>query len=127
MDHLDTLEPDPVWDEDAHETTVETLSGLANEDPTIHVWCGDWCGDCRAELPELAAALDAAGLLGAVDEHPVDQNKNGEGTEAYDIEYIPTVVFEVDEQEIARFVEAEPVPAAVYLADQIADRVPEPA
>ena len=45
----------------------------------------------------------------------------GPGVEDYDIEYIPTVVVEKDGEEIARFVEEEPVPIAVYLADQIAD------
>jgi thiol-disulfide isomerase/thioredoxin len=122
---LETLQPDPVWDADAHEATVETLAALAETDATIHVWGGDWCGDCRAELPKLGGALEAAGLLDAVEAHPVDRNKEGELTDEYDVEYIPTVVIEREGEEIARFVESEPVPAAVYLADRVADRVPD--
>jgi thiol-disulfide isomerase/thioredoxin len=122
---LETMTPDPVWDGDAHEDTVETLADLSSEATTIHVWGGDWCGDCRSELPELAAALEAAGLLAAVVEHPVDQQKEGELTDEYGVEYIPTVVVERDGEELARFVESEPVPAAVHLADQVADRVPD--
>jgi len=127
MDELETLRPDPVWNVDAHEDTVETLSVLADRDPTIHVWGGDWCGDCRAELPALGAALEAAGLGDVVVEHPVDREKDGELTDEYGIEYIPTVVIEADGEELARFVESEPVPAAVFLADQVADRVPDAA
>lgn len=122
---LETLTPDPVWDADAHEETVETLASLSPEAVTIHVWGGDWCGDCRSELPELAAALEAAGLLEGVVEHPVDREKEGELTDEYGVEYIPTVMIERDGERLARFVESEPVPAAVHLADQLADRVPD--
>lgn len=125
---LETMEPDPVWDADAHEDTVDTLAALAEDgDLTIRVWGADWCGDCRSELPQFAAALDAAGLLDAVEAYPVDREKDGELTGEYGVEYIPTIVIERDGEEIARFVESEPVPAAVYLADQVADRVPDAA
>ena len=37
----------------------------------------------------------------------------------YDIEYIPTIVIERDGEEIARFVEDEPQPPIVHLAEQL--------
>jgi thioredoxin 1 len=123
---LETLDPDPVWDEEAHEATVETLSRL-NEEPalTIHVWGGDWCGDCRSELPAFGATLEAAGLEDELAPHPVDRDKEGDLVEEYGIEYIPTIVVESDGEELARFVESEPVGAAQYLADEVAGRRPE--
>jgi thiol-disulfide isomerase/thioredoxin len=84
------------------------------------VWGGDWCKDCRAQLPDFGAALREAEVPEANVEHfPVDQDKRGEGVEEYGIEYIPTVVVEHDGEEVARFVEDEPVPIAVYLAEEI--------
>jgi hypothetical protein len=72
-------------------------------------------------LPDFAAALDAAGVPDErIEEYAVDQDKQGPGVKEYGIEYIPTVVVERDGEELARFVESEPVPAAVYLADQVA-------
>ena len=120
---LETMEPNPVWVRDAYTDTVDTLVEHV-DDLEYHVWGGDWCKDCRAQLPDFGAALDAAGVPDAkVHHYPTEKNddgsKTGPGVEEYDIEYIPTVVVERDGEEIARFVEEEPVPIAVYLADQI--------
>jgi thiol-disulfide isomerase/thioredoxin len=115
---LATMEPNPAWDGVAYEETVEALAapGLV-----FNVWGGDWCGDCRKQLPDFAAALDAAGVPEErIREHAVDQDKQGPGVEEYGIEFIPTVVVERDGEEVARFVESEPVPIAVYLADRLA-------
>jgi len=115
---LETLEPNPVWAGEAHEETVETLS--AHDDLVYHVWGGDWCKDCRAQLPDFGAALSAADIPGErVVHYEVDQDKQGPGVEEYGIEFIPTVVVERDGEEIARFIEEEPVPIAVFLARQI--------
>lgn len=114
---LSTMEPNPAWDAVAYEETVEALAapGLV-----FKVWGGDWCGDCRKQLPDFAAALDAAGVPDErIEEYAVDQDKQGPGVDEYGIEYIPTVVVERDGEELARFVESEPVPAAVFLADQV--------
>jgi len=112
---LDTLEPNPVWDAPSHEQAIETLA--AHEDLVYRVWGGDWCKDCRSQLPDFGAALDAAGVPDEqIVHYELDQNKEGPGVEEYDIEYIPTVVVERDGDEIARFVEKEPVPIAVSLA-----------
>ncbi|MFC5366012.1 thioredoxin family protein [Salinirubrum litoreum] len=115
---LATMEPNPAWDAVAYEETVEALS----EDGLVfHVWGGDWCGDCRKQLPDFAAALEAAGVPDdRIEEYAVDQDKQGPGVEEYGVEFIPTVVVERDGEEVARFVESEPVPIAVYLADRLA-------
>lgn len=119
---LKTMDPDPVWDAESYTDTVETLA--ENDDLHYIVWGGDWCGDCRKQLPQFGAALEAAGVSeDRIEEIPVekldDGSKEGPKVEEYGIEYIPTVVVERDGEEVARFVENEPVAIAVYLADQI--------
>jgi thiol-disulfide isomerase/thioredoxin len=114
---LATMEPNPAWDAVAYEETVETLS---QDGLVFTVWGADWCGDCRKQLPDFAAALEAAEVPADRIEHvAVDRDKQGPGVEEYGIEYIPTVVVERDGEEVARFVEEAAVPIAVYLADQI--------
>ena len=133
-DRLTTMEPDPVWDADSYEETVETFAELADE-LLFKVWGGDWCKDCRSQLPQFGAALEAAGVPDERIEHyPTekedDGSKTGPRVEEYGIEYIPTVVVErvaaVDAdgasgEEVARFVEEADRPISVYLADQLED------
>ncbi len=116
---LETMEPNPVWVEDAYGETVDTLAACG-DGLVFKVWGGDWCKDCRAQLPDFGAALDAAGIPESNIEHyPVDEDKQGPGVEEYGIEFIPTVVVVRDGEEVARFVEEESVPIAVYLADRL--------
>ena len=120
---LKTLQPTPTWDEDANEATVDVFETLADDDRvTISLWCRDNCPDCRRELPDFAGALDASGFP---DERlrafPVDDENVGEQTDEYEVERIPTIVVERDGEELARFVEREPIPAAAYLAEQLED------
>ncbi|RXK51273.1 TlpA family protein disulfide reductase [Halorientalis pallida] len=124
---LTTMEPDPVWDEDSYEETVETLRGL-DESVVFNVWGGDWCKDCRSQLPAFGAALEAADVSAdRIEHYPTekedDGSKTGPGVDEYGIEYIPTVVVEDTEtgEELARFVEDAEVPIAVALADDLAD------
>lgn len=120
---LETMEPNPVWVADAYADTVDVLANYSDE-VGFKVWCGDWCKDCRAMLPDFSAALDAAGIpADNVEQFAVDEDKQGPGVDAYDIERIPTVVVEHNGREIARFVEDESVPIAVFLADEIAARL----
>jgi thiol-disulfide isomerase/thioredoxin len=116
---LETMEPNPVWVEDAYAETVNVLESYG-EELTFRVFGGDWCKDCRAQLPDFGAALAAAEVPTENVVHcELDQDKQGPGVEEYGIEYIPTVVVEHGGEEIARFVEEEAVPIAVYLADEI--------
>ena len=113
------MEPNPVWDEEPYAAVVEAFAAHG-DDLTVRVWGADWCGDCRAVLPDFAAAVAAAEVP---DEnrhvYPVDREKTGELTAEYGVEYIPTIVVELDGEEVARFVEEEPVSAAAYLAEQL--------
>ena len=119
---LSTLQPDPAWSADAH---AETVDALGEEGLTFRIWGGDWCGDCRQQLPAFAAALAAAGVpderIHAHAVERVDGEKVGDGIEEYGIDLIPTVIVERDGEEIARFVESEGRPIAVSLADAIAE------
>ncbi|MFC5973121.1 thioredoxin family protein [Halomarina salina] len=118
---LETMSPNPVWTADAYEETVETLR--ANDDVTYLVWAGDWCKDCRKQLPDFAAALDAAGVPAErIEQYHVereDGEKVGERVEEYGIEFIPTVVVERDGEELFRYVEDADVPPAVYVAQHL--------
>jgi len=125
---LETMEPNPVWVEDAYADTVAVLADHA-EDLVYKIWGGDWCKDCRAQLPDFAAALEAAGVPEEnVEHYPVEKADDGStvgpGVEEYGIELIPTVVVERDGEEIARFVENEPVGIAVHLGEQIEAALP---
>lgn len=119
---LSTMQPDPTWDATAHAETVDALEPVT-ADLTVHIWGGDWCGDCRRELPALAAALDAAGIPEAqIHQYVVDRDKDGELVDTYDVDSIPTVVLEIDGEEIARFEEREARPAPEFLAGQLQAR-----
>ena len=117
------MRPNPVFDENVYEDEVEVFEALA-DDVVVRVWGGDWCKDCRSQLPDFGAALDAAGVEN-VEHYPVekedDGSKVGPEVEEYGIELIPTVVVEDAEtgEELARFVEEEDRPIAVYLAERL--------
>ncbi|MFB6305194.1 MAG: thioredoxin [Haloferacaceae archaeon] len=118
---LETMDPDPAWDPEAHADAVEALG---REGLTFKVWGGDWCKDCRRELPALGAALEAAGVPDdRIEHYPVekreDGSKEGPRVEEYGIELIPTVVVEYEGREVARFVEDAPVSIPEYLAERL--------
>jgi thiol-disulfide isomerase/thioredoxin len=126
---LETMEPNPVWTEEAYADSVDVLATLSDE-VRYKIWGGDWCIDCRSQLPDFGAALAAAGVPDdRVEHYPVekaeDGSKTGPGVEEYGIELIPTVVVEHDSggtddgEEVTRFVEEEAVPIAVYLSREL--------
>lgn len=124
---LTTLEPNPAWAGDAHSDTVETLERYSDE-LVYKVWGGDWCKDCRSQLPDFAAALSAADVPEKRIEHyELDQDKQGPGVEEYGIELIPTVVVERDGEEVVRFVEEESVPIAVWIASRLREQLEDTA
>jgi thiol-disulfide isomerase/thioredoxin len=118
---METTEPNPTWDAAAHSEVVDAIEAGVGE-VTYHVWGADWCGDCRAALPDFFAALEAAGVPDEeVEVYEVDRDKEGPNVEAYDVSLIPTVVVERDGEEVARFEESENRPAAKYVADGLLD------
>ena len=122
-ERLETMRPNPAWSADAYEDVVEALS----EDGLVfRVWGGDWCGDCRGQLPDFGAALDAAGVPDdRIHHYPVEKDADGSKTgpkvEEFGIDRIPTVVVERDGEEVGRFVEDERAPIAVYLAGRLGE------
>ena len=120
---LETLAPDGA---DADPLDDDVLTALGADGYRFKVWGGDWCGDCRRQLPAFAAALDAAGVPDdRIEDFPVTKGpdgKTGEGVDEYGIELIPTVVVEnADGEEVARFVEDADVSIAEYLARELAE------
>jgi thiol-disulfide isomerase/thioredoxin len=120
---LETLAPD---DAAADSLDDDVLAALGGDGYRFKVWGGDWCGDCRRQLPAFAAALDAAGVPDdRIEDFPVTKGpdgKEGEGVDEYGIELIPTVVVENEAgEEVARFVEEEDVSIAEYLARELAE------
>jgi thiol-disulfide isomerase/thioredoxin len=123
---LETMRPNPVWTAEAYKDSLDVWREVA-EDVMVKVWGGDWCKDCRSQLPDFGAGLDAAGVPDdRVEHYPVvkddDGSKTGPEVEAYDIELIPAVVVETNGEEIARFVEEADRPILVYLADELEAR-----
>ncbi|MES3516400.1 MAG: thioredoxin family protein [Natronomonas sp.] len=120
---LETMRPNPVWDADSYEDALEVFESLADT-ITVKVFGGDWCKDCRAQLPDFGAALEAAGVED-VEHYPVEKNEDGSkvgpGVEEHGIELIPTVIVEdtTTGEELARFVEEADRPIAVYLAERL--------
>ncbi|WP_158056411.1 thioredoxin family protein [Halorussus halophilus] len=118
---METTEPNPTWDADAHSEVVSALESAVGE-VTYKIWGADWCGDCRTVMPDFFAALDAAGVPDEeIETYEVDQNKDGELTDEYDVTLIPTIVLEQDDEELFRFEESEDVPVATYVADRLLD------
>jgi len=123
---LETLEPNPVWVADAYADTVDTLEAYGDR-VVFKVWCGDWCKDCRAQLPDFGAALEEANVPDdRVEEYELDEDKQGPGVEEYGVEFIPTVVIEHESREVARYVESEGEPIAVSIADQLRESLEVP-
>ncbi|WP_224335845.1 thioredoxin family protein [Haloprofundus halobius] len=118
---LNTMEPNPTWSPAGYEDAVEALG---REGLTFKVWGGDWCKDCRQQLPDFAAALREAGVPEErIEQFPVEKNddgsKRGPRVGEYDIELIPTIVVEKNGEELVRYVEDEPIPATAYLGERL--------
>jgi len=120
---LETLTPADEWT-----GNVDEIAALGTDGLVFKVWGGDWCIDCKQQLPAFAAALEAVGVSEeSIEHYPVEKNgdgsKSGPGVEAYEIERIPTVVVEQDGTEVVRFVETESQPIAEYLAGQLQSKI----
>lgn len=119
---LKTMEPNPAWDADSYPEVLEAFGDLG-DDVVVRIWGGDWCGDCRSQLPDFAAALHAAGVE-HVEVYEVEREngeKVGENLDEYDVDAIPTIVVERDGTELARFEERERLPPELYLTQELGD------
>jgi len=118
---LDVMQPTPTWNAEAHAETVAVFEAVAGDpDVSITLWCRDNCPDCRRELPDFAAALEAAEVPDdRVRQIAVDDDNAGPLTDEYGVERIPTIVVERDGAELARFVEEAALPAATHLANEL--------
>lgn len=123
---LDAMTPDPDWDSNDWADALDRLRSVS-DGLTVRVWCGDWCGDCRRLLPPFSAALDELDIRGdSVKTYAVeklaDGSKVGNRVEDYRIERTPTVIFERDGKEIARFEEGRSLePIIESLAEQLVE------
>jgi len=119
-ERLGTLQPDATWTPAGLEAEIEAIGA---EPYRFRIWGGDWCPDCRRQLPAFAAALRAAAVPDErTDVYPVereDGGKVGPEMERYGVERIPTVIVERDGEERARFVEDADAPIVVELARQL--------
>jgi thiol-disulfide isomerase/thioredoxin len=120
---METTQPNPTWDAAAHSEIVDAIEAAVGE-VTYHIWGADWCGDCRAVLPDFFAALEAAGVPeDELEVYEVDEDKDGKLVAEYDVTHIPTIVVEHEEQgeTIARFEESEDRRAAQFVAERLLD------
>ena len=116
---METTQPSQTWDAEAHSEVVDAFEAAVGE-VTYKIWGADWCGDCRAALPDFFAALEAAGVPNdEIEVYEVDEDKQGENVAEYDVTLIPTIVVERDGEELVRFEESEDRPAAKYVADRL--------
>jgi thiol-disulfide isomerase/thioredoxin len=118
---LATMDPNPAWDADAYPEVLAAFEDLP-ADAIVRVWGADWCGDCRSQLPDFAAAMDAADIdpeVYAVERG--DDGKTGPLVDEYGVTLIPTIVVEAGGEELARFEEDERLPPAMHLAEELSD------
>lgn len=122
------MKPNPTWDVDSNEHTVNVFNAL-DDDYEFLIWCDDGCPDCQAQLPDFAAALQAANIDDSrITTFPVERlpegRKRGPMVDEYGIQRIPTIVVERAGEEVARYVEIEDQPAASYLAGILEQYLP---
>src|SRR5690606_37481878 len=79
------------------------------KDIQVVVVIGTWCDDSKLWTPDILNILNASGLpQEQLKIYALDRNKKGLNSEekTYRVEYVPTVIFTKDNQEIGRFVES---------------------
>ena len=125
--------PNSIWNASDHTETINTLSKL-DDTFKFKIWCDDGCKDCRAQMPDFAAALSAANIHSScVEQYSVERlptgKKKGPLVGEYGVTRIPTIIIERESKqnpirapdEIARYVELEDIPAADYLSGILAN------
>ena len=107
------IDPDANWFIPAYEDYTPDTATLTTLQQHIHtiqiaIYMGNWCQDCREQVPAFYKILDA--ILFDADKLLVigmDRDKNipGEGIPLPDIQRIPTFIVLQDSKEIGRIVE----------------------
>ena len=89
-------------------TLLDTIKdGL--QDVNIKLVMGSWCSDSRREVPRFFKILDSVNYPSdKVEIICVDEDKHAEGNETagLKIEYVPTIIFYKDGNELGRIVES---------------------
>ena len=67
---METTQPNPTWNAAAHSETVDAMEAAVGE-VTYRIWGADWCGDCRATLPDFFAALEVIEEYTSIGRHYV--------------------------------------------------------
>ena len=93
-----------------HELDLTTITAIKPglNDISIQVFMGTWCEDSQLLVPALFKVLDASDYdFSKVEMIAVDHDKKTpEGYEEdYNIEYVPTIIFNKEGKEIGRIVE----------------------
>ena len=108
-----TQEPYSSWFNrgyESYEPSAEALETIKNniDEYEIKAFMGTWCGDSRREVPKFFKLLELANYdLEKLDLYAVKRNKTlPDGLEKeYDLQFVPTIIFMKDGEEVGRFVE----------------------
>jgi len=100
---------------------IDKLKSVKNKTKVI-VFLGTWCHDSKREVPHFFKIIHDAGLenqlkieLWAVDR---EKNLDNDLPQKYQIEYVPTFIFERDGKELGRIIES---PGSYFLEEDIWD------
>ncbi|WP_029035239.1 TlpA family protein disulfide reductase [Salinimicrobium terrae] len=77
-------------------------------DYEIKMFLGTWCGDSQREVPKFYKLLELADYnMDKLNVRAVRRDKTlpNDGQKEYDIQYVPTIIFLKDGEEVGRFVE----------------------
>ncbi len=99
---------------------LQKLKQLKPAKTRVLIFLGTWCPDSKREVPRFFKILDRAGLRSVlqVEMWAVDRKKQlpNQLAQTYQIEYVPTFVFERNHQELGRIVES---PESMYLEQDV--------
>lgn len=79
------------------------------QDVQVVLLLGTWCGDSKEWAPEMINMLMAAGLQSSqLKVYALDRDKKGlnDIQVTFNVEYVPTIIFYKNEQELGRIVES---------------------
>ncbi|RMA57771.1 TlpA family protein disulfide reductase [Ulvibacter antarcticus] len=106
-------EPFDIWFNQSNkehmlDTTAIDLIKPLLENVSIKVFMGTWCEDSQREVPGLYKVLNASNYnIDTVEMIAVSRDKDTPAglEKGFDIQYVPTIIFEKDNKELGRIVE----------------------